>query len=68
MTALRPVTNSITVGLPATVTHSYDTNGNLLNAGTRYFSYDDENQLIGVTVSNAWWGFRSIRFVGQKRD
>ena len=26
----------------------------MLNDGTRYFSYDDENQLTSVTVSNAW--------------
>jgi RHS repeat-associated protein len=34
--------------------YSYDLNGNLLNDGTRYFAYDDENELISVTVSNAW--------------
>ena len=50
----RKDTNSITVNLPSTVSYSYDLNGNLLNDGTRYFSYDDENQLTSVTVSNAW--------------
>ena len=47
-------TNSVTVNLPATNTYSYDLNGNLLSDGTRYFAYDDENQLISVTVSNVW--------------
>ncbi len=50
----RKDTNSITVNLPSTVSYSYDLDGNLLNDGTRYFSYDDENQLTSVTVSNAW--------------
>jgi YD repeat-containing protein len=50
----RTSTNSVTVNLPATVTFAYDSNGNLLNDGTRYFSYDDENQLLSVTVSNSW--------------
>jgi len=36
------------------VSYTYDANGNLLNDGQRYFSYDDENQLTSVTVSNAW--------------
>jgi len=47
-------TNSVTVNLPATVTYTYDLNGNLLSDGTRAFDYDDENELIRVTVTNAW--------------
>jgi RHS repeat-associated protein len=47
-------TNAITVYLPTNVAFAYDLNGNLLNDGTRYFAYDDENQLISVWVSNAW--------------
>ncbi len=47
-------TNAITVNLPATITFAYDSNGNLLNDGHRYFQYDDENQLTSVTVSNSW--------------
>ncbi len=42
------------MNLPSTVSLTYDLNGNLLNDGTRYFSYDDENQLISVTVSNSY--------------
>ncbi len=47
-------TNSVTVYLPATVTYLYDANGNLTSDGTRGFDYDDENQLIRVTVTNSW--------------
>src|SRR5262245_51155018 len=47
-------TNAITAYLPASVSCTYDLNGNLLNDGTRYFTYDDENQLISVTRSNYW--------------
>jgi YD repeat-containing protein len=32
----------------------YDLNGNLTSDGTRGFDYDDENQLIRVTVTNSW--------------
>jgi RHS repeat-associated protein len=42
------------VNLQSTNNYSYDLNGNLLSDGTRYFVYDDENELISVTVSNAW--------------
>lgn len=47
-------TNGITVNLHATNAFSYDLNGNLLSDGTRNFSYDDENELIGVWVANSW--------------
>jgi len=53
-TYLRLSTNSITVNLPATNNYSYDLNGNLLSDGTRYFAYDDENQLMSVWVTNVW--------------
>jgi len=46
--------NSITVNLPATGTFAYDLNGNLRTNNTRFFDYDDENQLIRVTEPNAW--------------
>jgi len=48
----RQDTNSVTVYLPASPSYSYDLNGNLLGDGTRSFTYDDENQLISVVVSN----------------
>ena len=47
-------TNALTINLPATNSCSYDLNGNLLGVGTRTFDYDDENQLIRVTETNAW--------------
>jgi RHS repeat-associated protein len=48
-------TNSITVNLLATNNaYAYDLNGNLLYDGNRAFAYDDENQLLRVTVTNQW--------------
>ncbi len=46
-------TNAVTVNLPSSATYSYDLNGNLLSDGTRAFAYDDENELIQVTLTNA---------------
>jgi RHS repeat-associated protein len=34
--------------------YAYDQNGNLTNDGYKSFAYDDENELIGVWVTNAW--------------
>jgi RHS repeat-associated protein len=45
-------TTVLSVNLPATVTFQYDAKGNLINDGTRVFSYDAENQLTNVMVSN----------------
>ncbi|MBI3851947.1 MAG: RHS repeat-associated core domain-containing protein [Verrucomicrobia bacterium] len=50
----RKDTNSITVNLPATNSYTYDLNGNLLSDGKRGLEYDDENQLMRVTVTNAF--------------
>jgi RHS repeat-associated protein len=47
-------TNSVTVNLQPTNSYTYDLNGNLLSDGRRGFDYDDENQLIWVTVTNGW--------------
>jgi RHS repeat-associated protein len=47
-------TNSAVVYLPASSSFVYDPNGNMLSDGRRGFEYDDENQLIRVTVTN-WW-------------
>ena len=46
-------TNKVNVSVSANA-FVYDLNGNLLNDGQRYFTYDDENELTSVTVSNAW--------------
>ena len=50
----RTSTGTTTVTLPATNTFAYDLNGNLLSDGTRYFAYDDENQLVSVWATNGW--------------
>src|SRR5207247_10748457 len=50
----RQDTNAVTLNLPSTVSYIYDLNGNLTSDGTRGFDYDDENQLIRVTVTNTW--------------
>jgi RHS repeat-associated protein len=47
-------TNTVTVDLRATNTFAYDLNGNLLSDGKRGFDYDDESQLVRITVTNAW--------------
>jgi RHS repeat-associated protein len=46
--------DTASVNLPATNTFSYDSNGNLLNDGQRYFEYDWENRLTNVYVSGQW--------------
>ena len=50
----RKDTNSAIFNLPSSVSFVYDLNGNLTSDGTRVFDYDDENQLIRVTVTNSW--------------
>lgn len=45
-------TNSAICNLPSAISYTYDANGNLLNDGSRYLTYDDENQLISVVVTN----------------
>src|SRR5439155_11933962 len=50
----RKDTNSAIFNLPSSVSFVYDLNGNLTSDGTRGFDYDDENQLIRVTVTNSW--------------
>jgi len=50
----RQDTSTVTVNLPLTNTFAYDLNGNLLTDGTRSFSYDDENELSSVWVTNVW--------------
>ena len=46
-------TNTVSVYLPASPSYSYDLNGNLLSDGRRHFTYDDENQLTTVVVTNS---------------
>ncbi len=47
-------TNMSICYLPTTNSFSYDLNGNLLSDTNRNFSYDDENQLTSVWVTNIW--------------
>jgi RHS repeat-associated protein len=47
-------TNTVTTWLPGTNSYTYDSNGNPLSDGLRYFAYDDENELISVWVTNVW--------------
>ena len=46
--------SSLTLNLPATVSYTYDQNGNLLTDGTRSFKWDAADQLVQVSVPNAW--------------
>jgi RHS repeat-associated protein len=50
----RSATNTINTFLPSTINFSFDLNGNMLTNGTRFFEYDDENQLIRITEPGAW--------------
>jgi RHS repeat-associated protein len=50
----RKATNAVTNVFPATITISYDANGNLTNDGKRRFEYDAENLLTNFFVSSQW--------------
>jgi RHS repeat-associated protein len=50
----RHSTNTVTVSLSTNVGFQYDGNGNLTSDGLRNFVYDDENELIQVSVSYQW--------------
>ncbi len=47
-------TNITAPYLPDTVAFQYDTNGNLLSDGARGFTYDDEDRLTRITLTNFW--------------
>jgi RHS repeat-associated protein len=48
-------TNTSTAyAIPTNGFYAYDSNGNMTFDGYKNFAYDDENQLIGIWVSNAW--------------
>jgi len=49
----RSASNSVTLYLPQSVPYTYDANGNMLSDGRRHFSWDDENQLVQVILTNA---------------
>jgi YD repeat-containing protein len=50
----RWATNTVTVSLATNNSYQYDSNGNLTNDGLRSFVYDDENELIQVSVPGQW--------------
>src|SRR5437867_3355734 len=50
----RKDTNAVTVNLPAAPGFVYDAKGDLTSDSRRGLDYDDENQLIRVTVTNNW--------------
>jgi len=58
-------TNVVSAYLPTTNLFAYDDNGNLTSDERRGFDYDDENQLIHVTVTNAWKS--EFSYDGKKR-
>ena len=47
-------TNIVTAYLPTNSVFVYDSNGNMVYDGQKAFAYDDENQLIQITATNAW--------------
>jgi len=49
----RQSSDTINTYLPSTINFTYDSNGNMLSDGRRHFTWDDENQLIAVVVTNA---------------
>jgi RHS repeat-associated protein len=63
----RTAQDSVTVNLPATVTFTYDANGNLTGDGRRVFEYDYENQLTNVYVASAWRESMKYDAFGRKR-
>jgi RHS repeat-associated protein len=50
----RSDTNIATAYLPSSPIYVYDANGNLTCDGHKALEYDDENQLIRLTSTNAW--------------
>jgi RHS repeat-associated protein len=50
----RTSTGASTSYLQSSNFFAYDLNGNLRTNGNQILEYDDENQLISITVSNAW--------------
>ena len=60
-------TTSFPVNLPASVNFQYDANGNLTHDGTRVFTYDAENRLASVSVSNQWLVTNVYDGLGRRR-
>jgi len=60
-------TNTVTVTLPASVTYTYDDNGNLVSDGQMTFEYDGENQLVAVQVAGSWRSEFRYDTLGRRR-
>jgi RHS repeat-associated protein len=58
-------TNAVTFNLASNSVFQYDGNGNLTSDGWRNFVYDDENQLIQVSVPDQWMS--QFVYDGKKR-
>jgi RHS repeat-associated protein len=65
--ASQTFTNTTTSQLPTPVAFLYDANGNLTNDGLRSLSYDDENQLIDVTITGQSKSDFSYDGLGRRR-
>jgi len=50
----RKGTNVTTANYPATVSYSYDSDGNLTGDGQGQFAYDDNDRLVEVSVASQW--------------
>ena len=50
----RTDTDVTTMNLPVTTSFVYDQNGNMVFDGSKAYAYDDENELIRITSTNAW--------------
>jgi len=47
-------TNTVAVTLLTTNVFAYDLNGNMTSDGKKGYDFDDENQLIRITLTNVW--------------
>jgi RHS repeat-associated protein len=63
----RQATNVVSLYLPPTQNFSADANGNLLSDGERFFSYDAEDRLTNIVVSNAWRTTLAYDGLGRRR-
>jgi RHS repeat-associated protein len=63
----RRATNVVRLYLPPTRAFSADANGNLLSDGERFFSYDAEDRLTNIVVSNAWRTTLAYDGLGRRR-
>ncbi|NMD20342.1 MAG: hypothetical protein GYA76_08760 [Verrucomicrobia bacterium] len=60
-------TNAVTLNLPASVSYTYDDNGNLVSDGQMTFEYDGENQLVVVQVAGSWRSEFRYDTLGRRR-